>query len=234
MTALLLVGFGKLARMILALNEEQKSFYIYNRTAWKVKKAASRDPRIRYGGTDTFMDHKEAFLALPPKACIDFLKENRYLFPADCTFYLGATALMAEEVEKEAPGLHVVPAKFAGHAQQAVRERNGGLFLMPKAYLAERNELQRWLGPAFSVVEAEEKNAAAANKIAVEETITMIDALSERLEQENIPERIQKTVLSQIPAGVIQAHLEETHGRFAEKIWQSLQHKKGEQENESR
>ncbi|RSL32889.1 hypothetical protein D7Z54_12750 [Salibacterium salarium] len=230
---MLLVGYGKLANMILALNQEQKTFYIYNRTIEKVKQAESVDKRICYCDPAAFSECRSVFLALPPEACISFLNEYESLFPADCVFFHTATSLSADELKKAAPHHRIVPAKFAGHAIQAQRDNDSskGTFVVPEMFDTEQKLLQQWLGPAFEVVNGTEDMVEAANKMAVEETMKLIVALSDRLTEADVSTSVQDAVLAQIPAGVVHAHLEGAHGAFAKQVLKHLETDKGDKKH---
>lgn len=225
---LLLVGYGKLTEMILSLNQEQKTFYIYNRTADKVKKAASFDKRIQYCNPESFSKFRYVFLALPSEACVSFIKQYASLFPEGSVFFLPATSLSADELKREAPDHRIVPSKFAGHAQQAKRDKQPGVFVVPTSFEEEQDTLKKWLGPVFNVVDGTEEMVETANRVAVEETMKLVVALENRLNDAKVSHAVQDAVLAQIPAGVTSAHLEGTHGAFAKKVLKQLEMDKGD------
>ncbi|MGY4689165.1 hypothetical protein [Salibacterium sp. K-3] len=230
---MLIAGYGKLTKMILSLHQGEKHFHIFNRTSWKVEQASASDPRIRFCPPSSFSGHHHILLALPPEAVIPFLREYRTYFAPRSIFYLMSTSLYAETVQHTLPDFRIVPLKFPGHAVQAEKEKNGALFVMPEEYRKEREFVRKWLGPFIQVAEGTEEMVERANKTAVEETMNMIDALEERLEQQNVSPEVQKAVFAGIPAGVTDAHLKGAHGSFAKQIWRELQQKKGENMDES-
>ncbi|MFB4163088.1 hypothetical protein ACE1TI_04415 [Alteribacillus sp. JSM 102045] len=226
---MLLAGYGKLVQMIIALNKEQKNFYIFNRTAEKVQKDAMKDKRLQYTSSHRFHTFTTVFLALPPEACFSFLKQFESLFPDDTVIFHTSTNLKADDLKKTAPRHYIIPAKFAGHAKQAVREKRGGTFVVPGEFKNESASLDRWLGDAFTVVNGTEDMVKKANKKAVEETIKLAIELAERLEKEGVSKPIREAVISQIPAGVLHAHLEGRHGAFARQVLDKMEGLKGDE-----
>ncbi|WP_240374554.1 hypothetical protein [Bacillus piscicola] len=215
---MLIVGFGKLAVMVTELNKRPDVFHVFNRTASKLIEKQKTNPRLRYVDSSFFPQTKRVFLALPPEGVLGFLKHYRDYFPTGSWFYHTATNVTCEELEQIAPHYHFIPAKFAGHALQAVREKSGGTFVIPEKFRSEAEELQGWLGDRFQVMRGSEEEVKTANRIAVEETIRMAVKLTNRLDQEGVPPSIQKAVMGQIPGGVLHAHLEGQHGGFAKSV----------------
>ncbi|WP_158736523.1 hypothetical protein [Alteribacillus sp. YIM 98480] len=231
---MLVAGYGKLVKMIITLNQQQQVFNIYNRTAEKVHAAARKDERIQYCSPEHFHRFTNVFLALPPEGCISFLRKFAHLFQSNTVIFHTATNLYANKLKETVPYHHIIPAKFAGHANQAVRDKSGGTFVVPDNVKKERTTLESWLGDAFNVKVGTEDMVKTANQIAVEETMKLAVQLEERLEKAGVSKPIQKAVFAQIPAGVLHAHLEGTHGAFARQVLKQMEHRKGDEENENR
>ncbi|SDH64488.1 hypothetical protein SAMN05192534_108128 [Alteribacillus persepolensis] len=224
---MLMIGFGKLSQMVVSLNQSQSQLHVYNRTKENVEAASLRDSRIQYCPPSSFSAFSELFLALPPQGCVDFLEEHGKCFPKGAIVFHTATNLSKEDIERAASHLRVVPAKFAGHAAQAVRDKSGGTFVVPAAFSTERKLLKTWLGDAFAVVEGKEDAVKTANQIAVEETLKAAVRIEQRLEENGISSNVQRAVLAQIPAGVMHAHIEGAHGGFAKRVLQEMAEVKG-------
>lgn len=223
---MLIVGFGKLARMVTSVNKDVETFYVYNRTKEKVVEAKKKNRNIHIVTPDQFSSFQHIFLALPPDGLITFFQQYGAFFQENSLFFHTATGLTKEEVETYLPGHRVIPLKYAGHALQAMRENNGNTFVIPPGYEKERQIIEHWLGSAFSVVTGTEEEVLVANQVAVEETMKLVAQVTERLDERKIPKSIQEAALSHIPAGVIHAHLAGEHGAFAKKILEQWQKEK--------
>lgn len=215
---MLIVGFGKLAQMVVGLNKEADMFYVYNRTVSKLEEAKKENKKIHIIHPEQFASFSRIFLALPRDALFSFLKKYAHHFKEKSLFFHTATMVKKEEVEAYLPSHQVVPLKYAGHSLQAMRENNGNTFVIPPGYEREKHMIKKWLGPSFSVVTGKEEEVLVANELAVEETMKLVVRLTEQLEAKKISTPIQKAVLSHIPAGVIHAHLNGEHGAFAKKV----------------
>lgn len=221
---MLVVGAGRLAKLIAVKSEPSSVSMMYRggEKSWmtETKKHISRVnelelPRYPY-----------IFLAMPPAGIKDFIYWHGPYLAEGTVIYIPATSLYIEDMEVPA---HVrkAAAKFAGHAEGAAACRKENVFVVSSVRSSDRKYLQSWLGSAFTVIEGDEQEVETANKAAVEETLRMIVNLEQRLQEQNVSKTVQKAVLRQIPAGVIEAHMNGSHGEFAAAILEQI--KRGDQ-----
>lgn len=211
---MLIIGFGKLAKMIVNVHPD-KPLPVYNRT----KQHVEEDTNAYYVPTESFSEYMNAIIALPEEATLSFLEAHIHEFPKQAAIYITSTSIQTEEIADQYPDYNIVSSKFAGHALQSDLEKSGGTFVIPPAFLKEKKYIEKWLKDAFHVVHGEEADVLEANQTAVEETVELILQLEKKLKEKNIPEPIRTAVMKQIPAGVIHAHIRGEHGGFVKKIW---------------
>ena len=219
---MVVVGAGRLARLVAVKSEPSSVSVMYRggERAWMretTKQVLRVDelelPRYPY-----------IFLALTPDGIKDFIYWHGPYLAKGTVIYIPATSLYTEQVEVPA---HVkkAAAKFAGHAEGAGDGAGGkeNVFVVNSPRSSDRKYLQSWLGDAFTVIEGSEQEVETANKAAVEETLRMIVNLEKRLQEQNVSKTVQKAVLRQIPAGVIEAHMNGSHGEFAAGILEQME-----------
>ncbi|WP_079475710.1 hypothetical protein [Marinococcus halophilus] len=217
---MLVVGSGRLAKLAVTKSEPPFVSVMYRgkEKLWmrETKKEISRVdelelPRFPY-----------IFLALPPEGIKEFIYWHGPYLAEGSVIYIPATSLCSEELEVPA---HVrkAAAKFAGHAERAAASRGENVFVVNSAKKSDREYLQNWLGGAFTVIEGTEQEVEAANKTAVEETLKMIVSIEKKMQEQNISKTVQEAVLRQIPAGVIEAHINGSHGEFASGILEQME-----------
>lgn len=217
---MLVVGAGRLAKLV-AVKSEPSSVSVMYRGG---EKAWMRETTKQISRVDELElpRYPYIFLALPPAGIKDFIYWHGAYLAEGTVIYIPATSLYTEQVEVPA---HVrkAAAKFAGHAERAAAGGEENVFVVNSTRSSDRKYLQSWLGNAFTVIEGSEQEVETANKAAVEETLRMIVNLEKRLQEKNVSKTVQEAVLRQIPAGVIEAHMNGSHGEFAAKILEQME-----------
>ncbi|SDW96469.1 hypothetical protein SAMN05421781_2923 [Marinococcus luteus] len=217
---MLVVGAGRLAKLVAVKSKPTSVSVMYRggEKAWmkETKKEISRVDELE------LPRYPYIFLALPPAGIKDFIYWHGPYLAEGTVIYIPATSLYTDQVEVPA---HVrkAAAKFAGHAERAAAGEGENVFVVNSSRSSDRKYLQEWLGDAFTVIEGSEQEVETANKAAVEETLRMIVNLEKRLQEQNVSKTVQQAVLRQIPAGVIEAHMNGSHGEFAAGILEQME-----------
>lgn len=217
---MLVVGSGRLAKLV-AVKSEPSSVSVMYRGGEKAWMRETKKQILRVDELE-LPRYPYVFLALPPAGVKDFIYWNGPYLAEGTVVYIPATSLYTDQVEVPA---HVrkAAAKFAGHAEEAAACGKENVFVVNSSRGSDRKYLQSWLGSAFTVIEGSEQEVETANKAAVEETLRMIVNLEKRLKEQHVSKTVREAVLRQIPAGVIEAHMNGTHGEFAAGILEQME-----------
>ncbi|WP_413378961.1 hypothetical protein [Alkalihalobacillus sp. 1P02AB] len=222
-----MIGSGRLAETLLYFWKEKEPVAIYSRNEQTALQLKQKYSFVRYWSKEELRSATRLFLCLPKEGYVDFFAEMNDVLKADVEVIHMATALMSADVRKWCSFDKIIACKLAGHAKEAIAQKEMTLVLP-----IESQFFKRTLEPLFSkevrIVIGTEVDIRRTNQLATKMTLQLIQSFEQQWQEQGLPKELFESTAKQIICGVNKAYFAGDLGGFAKKIKDQLEQEKSD------
>ncbi|KGA98766.1 hypothetical protein AJ85_16495 [Alkalihalobacillus alcalophilus ATCC 27647 = CGMCC 1.3604] len=220
-----IVGSGRLAETLLSFWRENETVAIYSRNEQTALQLQQRYSFARYWSKEELRAATRLFLCLPKEGYADFFAEMKGVLQADVEIIHMATALMSAEVRKWCSFDKIIACKLAGHAKEAMAQKEMTLVLPKESAFFEKT-LKQLFSSEVRIVIGTESDTKRANQLATKMTLQLIQSFEQQWQEQGLPQELFESSAKQIISGVNKAYFTGDLGGFAKKIKEQLEQEK--------
>ncbi|WP_018921784.1 hypothetical protein [Salsuginibacillus kocurii] len=215
---MLIIGFGKLGRLLADCYADSSKVPIYNRTKASIEAANRNTTRtFTYVPPEEFKHYSYVIVALPAEAYQPFFEAYGAYFQEGTVFFHTATSLMKEEAEERLGEQTVIPLKLAGHAEH-IAQTELGTFVLDTKEDKMVKKLQAAFEKKLTFIKGAEEEVLTANRLATKHTLESIVELEQMLCEASVDQPIRESALTHIPSGVAYSYMNGSLGHFGKQL----------------